>query len=817
MALVTILDRSVARQVLVPSALGFVTYTFLLMMRGIFALIEQILVRGLPLVDALSILAATVPHVVVLTIPMGFLFGVLIAIGRMSADNEIIALQAGGVPVRRLLRPVLLVGVTLTLINGYIFMEVIPGANRNLKGLRIKVFTASKHIGRIEPKVFHEEFPNLLVYVDDVDLETGAWTKVLAYDSSSPGEERLTLAQRGRVVTAPRDKAATTEVLADGRGGASREDDTEPWLLLENAVTHHFFRVKPDTYRVNNSQILLFRPHPSGQGIVRYDLAMRERDTGDLVRLLRGDDLPQTTSVTGEEREQQLRLAGIELHRRLAVPAASTVFALLALPLGVGSRSGGRGRGFVLSIAVVLVYYVMSNNGELLALEGKIPIWLGIWLPNLSLTLLSLFLLQRMGRWLGERQSGEGFVGFTLRQWYQSRKTKTVDRAAPGHPRPITGSIPAALQRRRYSFGFPTLLDRYITRRLLSPLLFVLLSTAMLYVVIDLTDHIDEMAENHAPLDVILSYYWNLIPQVFLDVIPFGLLISVLVVLTLLERQQELTALKGAGVSLYRLVLPILLLATVGAASMWVLGESVVPVANRELDRLRDRINGRDTTRSYRLTDRQWMLSRDDSSFYNFLRYDADEQTLIRFTMYGIDEELRLRFRLFAHRARYRNGAWIADGGWFRQFFPDGTDKFQRISSPMELGVPEGPEYFGQEYSSPSEMSARELAEYIAELKDSGYLPHRLVVRWHQKIAYPLSALVMVCLALPYGLGRGGRRVSTLQGVAVALGLGIGYFLLVAVFGKLGETAILPPEVGAWAPVVFAVLFAVNRMTTLRT
>jgi lipopolysaccharide export LptBFGC system permease protein LptF len=91
------------------------------------------------------------------------------------------------------------------------------------------------------------------------------------------------------------------------------------------------------------------------------------------------------------------------------------------------------------------------------------------------------------------------------------------------------------------------------------------------------------------------------------------------------------------------------------------------------------------------------------------------------------------------------------------------------------------------------------------------------VVRWHQKFTYPLSAFVMVLLSLPYGLSRGGRRVSTMQGVAVALTLGIAYFMLVALFGKLGEVEILPPILGAWSPVLLATLFAVNRMTTIRT
>jgi lipopolysaccharide export LptBFGC system permease protein LptF len=82
------------------------TYTFLLMMRGLFGLIEQIFVRGLPVRDALSVVLVTVPHVVVLTIPMGYLFGVLLAVGRLSVDSEIVALQAAGISARRLVRPV---------------------------------------------------------------------------------------------------------------------------------------------------------------------------------------------------------------------------------------------------------------------------------------------------------------------------------------------------------------------------------------------------------------------------------------------------------------------------------------------------------------------------------------------------------------------------------------------------------------------------------------------------------------------------------------------------------------------------------------
>jgi LPS export ABC transporter permease LptG len=752
----------------------------------------------------------------VLTIPMGFLFGVLLAVGRMNADNEIIAMQAGGIAALRLLRPIVAVGVVMSGVCGYLFLVTIPQANRELRELRTRLFTSAKNIGRIEPRVFYDDFPNLLLYVQQVDHATGTWLNVLAFDSSSPGQERLTLARRGRVVAPSKigGGAGVGAAAESGYASVARdgESGSEPWILLEEAVTHQTVQAKPETYRVNDTQRQLFRPRVRQAGVIRYNLAMRERDTAELLRFMGGGQLEDARSSSEDERPQQLRLAGLELHRRFAIPAACTVFALLAVPLGIGSRSGGRGRGFVLSVAIVLVYYIMNNNGELLALEGKLPVWLGIWLPNLALTVLSVFLMRRMGRWLGERRRGDGAVARAVRSWRRWRRSRRTD-----NENTLTGSIPINLQRRRYGGGFPTLLDRHVTRRLMAPLALVVASTALLYVVVDLSDRIDDIGKNDAPLEVVVAYYWNLLPQVLVDVIPFALLIAVLIVLTVLERQQELTAMKAAGISLYRLMVPMLLVAVVGVGAMWMLSESIVPKANREKEQLLDRIKGRTTARSYRTPNRQWLVARDDATFYNFLRYDSEEQMLIRFTMYRVDDDMRLRFHLFAHRVRYVNGSWIADSGWYRRIGSDGIDEFQTIYSPMELGITEGPNYFGQEYRRPSEMSSAQLREYIDELVDSGYRPDQLMVRWHQKYAYPLSALMMVCLALPYGLNRGGRRISTMQGVALALGLGIGYFLMVAVFGKLGEAAVLPAMVGAWSPVVLTVLFSINRMSALRT
>ncbi|MEE4272161.1 MAG: LptF/LptG family permease, partial [Thermoanaerobaculales bacterium] len=417
------LDRFVIREVVGPAALGLLVYTFLLMMRPLFNLVEMVLVRGVGGGDAWKVLADTVPHILVLTIPMSFLFGVLIAVGRMNADNEIIAIQAAGIPSRRLLRPVLVMGIFLATLNGWLYLSVIPDANRDLREMRVSLFANAKNIGRIEPGVFYEEFPNLLLYVREVADRGGRWRGVLIFDSTDPVEQRLTLARHGGIITTPDSTISGAE--------GSEDQGVDRWILLEDVVNHQFNRREPEAYRYSESYQQVVRPDGGKRqrGVVRYHLDMRERRTSSLFGYLRTGAFDDPGDVRDDDELENLedailerRLATVELHRRFAIPAACIVFALLAVPLGVGSRSGGRGRGFIVSIGVILAYYIMSNNGELLAVEGRIPAWLGVWFANLALAVTAIFLISRMGRWLGERQRPEGPIARWLRRQKARRR-----------------------------------------------------------------------------------------------------------------------------------------------------------------------------------------------------------------------------------------------------------------------------------------------------------------------------------------------------------------------------------------------------------
>ncbi|RLE28151.1 MAG: hypothetical protein DRJ65_00670 [Acidobacteria bacterium] len=823
MRIVTRLDRHVTREVFVPSVLAFFVYTFLLLMNGLFTLMEQVVVFGVSAEDALRVLMIGIPNVVILTIPVSFLFGVLLAAGRMTSENELTALLAAGIPARRLYKPVLFTGILLAAGCLYLTFAVIPGTTLEMRNLRTRIFSSGSAVGRIQPKVFYDEMPQILLYVEDVDSTTGNWKNVLIHRVISPDEEQLVLARRGRIIKTSSTSENPPEVDLSGHSRAGPK--SESWIVLEDMVNHTFLRNHPEKLITSTVQTHAFRPEDESQGNSKttYRLTLRELNSQQLLEKMETGRDPENANAartrTPDELRLDKRMAAVEFNRRLAIPFASITFALLALPLGIGVRAGSRGRGFLFSILVVLVYYILNSYGEFLVIERGVPSWIGMWIPNIALSGAALFLSLRMGRWLGERQRPEGLISRLIRWTKAMLRARRMRRSESDGLNSLTGSIPIEIQRRVYGGGFPTLLDRYLIRRLMSPLLLVLLSTVSLYVIGDLTNHMDEIARNGAPAHVVLAYYWNIIPRALFDVLPFGVLISVITLLTVLERQQELTALKAAGLSVFRVTVPLLLVASAAVGAMWILGEQIVPKADAKSSNLLNEIKGRVTTFRGSAAHRNWLIARDGRTFYRFLRYDLGQKRLIRFSMFRVDAQMRLLYSLVAHRVHYDNGAWIAEGGWFRNIDEHGNDDFKRITVPTEIGIIEGPSYFGQENERPNELSQAELRQYIRELEDSGYKPSALVVRWHQKFSTPLAVIVLVLIAIPFSLGSGGgTRSTTMQGVAIAVALGIGYFiLLVPLFGKLGEAEFLPPILGAWVPVVLGLLFAVNRMTNIRT
>ncbi|MGB6364948.1 MAG: LptF/LptG family permease, partial [Thermoanaerobaculia bacterium] len=363
--------RYVMAEVLGPFVLGFLLYTFLLLIQFLFASAEMIIRRGVPAVQVGKLLGLTLPNIVVLTIPMSFLFAILVAVGRLASDSELTALRASGVSLFSLYRPIFVFSLLLTAINTYLMVDTLPKGNTALQQLRIDIITQSVD-RQVEPRVFYEEWEGVMLYVFEVRPGESEWQGVFVAENLPSTENQVTVASRGEV----------------------RLDDAGERLVLhlEDAVVHKVDFRNPDKYTMSSvkslDRVLVDRFTTQQRSRARASKGLRELNLRELQERYRDPDT-----------SPQLRnLARVEIHKKFSIPAACIVFGLVALPLGFMGGRGSRTSGFALSVAIVLVYYIFLNNGEEAARIGKMAPWLAMWLPNFVLALVGLFMLARRNR-----------------------------------------------------------------------------------------------------------------------------------------------------------------------------------------------------------------------------------------------------------------------------------------------------------------------------------------------------------------------------------------------------------------------------------
>ncbi|HSL81853.1 MAG TPA: LPS export ABC transporter permease LptF, partial [Thermoanaerobaculia bacterium] len=483
-----ILDRYLMREIAGPLGLGFLVYTFILLLDALFDAAEMIIRRGLPVATVGKLLLLSLPNIVVLTIPMALLFGVLIAIGRLSSDSELVALRSTGVSLLSLYRPILLVSALLTVGNTVLMVLVLPWGNHQLQLERLNILTRSIS-SQVQPRVFWDEWENQMLYVFEAP-PGGAWEGVfLAESIPTTQSNRLTVAERGRVRI---------------------DDDGERVVLeLEGAYVHDMDLSQPDRYHVSHHQRM--------EVLVEDQFSTEQRARVTAAKSVRELTLPELASWVGDRSlsAENRRLAWVEIHKKFSIPFACLVFGIFALPLGFNNRRGSKASGFALSILVIVGYWILLDSGEKWAQAGGIPPWLAMWAPNLLFAGLGLFLLARrnrdksllltkVDRWIRrDLWARIRFLARRRKQLQEERRERRRTRSEAGRG----GKPQVVIRLPRLQVLFPNIVDRYVLRVWGGIFLLAVVSGVSIYIVADFTNHADEIFQNHVPRDVVLAYY----------------------------------------------------------------------------------------------------------------------------------------------------------------------------------------------------------------------------------------------------------------------------------------------------------------------
>jgi LPS export ABC transporter permease LptG/LPS export ABC transporter permease LptF len=802
------LDRYVLREILGPLGLGFLVYTFILLLQFLFTSAEMIIRRGLPAPIVGQLVLYSLPNIVVLTIPMALLLGVLVGIGRLASDSELVALRSTGMSIYRLLRPVLLLSAILTLINGLLMIYLLPQGNRAVSRLYLDILTRTV-AQQVEPRVFYNEWQGKVLYIFEASARNEDWKGVFLADAVPSERQEVIIARRGKLLV---------------------EDAGERVVLqLADAIKHSFDFHSPKRYETSRHEtlriVLRDRFLSSERARMATRRGPRELTLGELRTLSRD------ISATPEQR----RIARVGIHKMFAIPAACLVMGLLSLPLGFTNRHGGRSSGFAISIGVIVAYYVLLSQGEDAARLGKLSPGLAIWLPDLLLLAIGVVLLVARNRDRGllprrlQHLLGAQWAAFKRRRssaaatggasGAESRRRQVVrgPQAAAGDAAGLVWRARRAgrvhlpkrhvvLRLPRLRLRFPNILDRYVLRRLAGILALVWISAIAISSIADLTGSIDDILKNQPPASVVLQYYKYQSLQTAYDIAPIAVLIATLITFSLLSRTSEVIALRALGISLHRIALPAIAGASLVAMLCVYLQLQVLPASNQKVAEANNIIKGRTQPKSVRRADQQWLLGQ-GRFIYNYLNFDPKTASLQRLQVFDFDEKHQLVARLLAANAQFTPQGWAVSDGWARTFDGINERSFRAITTPVAVDLEEKPDYFEAEVRRPREMGFTELRAYVREVRDSGQAVPALEVALQDRVSFPFASLVMSLVALPFAFRL--ERKGALYGLGLAIVLGIFFLAVFAFFRTLGQVGTFPAAVAAWSPnVLFALLSA---------
>src|SRR5512144_2051975 len=196
-----LLDIYIAREMLAPTAIGLLVFTFVLLIDQIPRLLAVLVSRSADLGTILRVFLNLLPSILAVTIPMAFLLGVLLAFGRMASDSEIVALRAVGVSPMRLLAPVMMLAGVMTAVTFYVNAVALPAANQAHRELVFSL-VVSKARTDVKPRTFTDDLlpGRMMLYVQDIEPDTGLWKNLLIHDTGDAREPKLILARTGELV-----------------------------------------------------------------------------------------------------------------------------------------------------------------------------------------------------------------------------------------------------------------------------------------------------------------------------------------------------------------------------------------------------------------------------------------------------------------------------------------------------------------------------------------------------------------------------------------------------------------------------------------
>jgi LPS export ABC transporter permease LptG len=734
-----------------------------------------------------KLLLSIIPIIAVITLPISLLLGTVIACSRSSSDNELTAWQSLGIGQAALASPFLAIGLTGTIITCYLSAYVAPAALRTQKSLIAQIMLQEANT-RIKPHTFITSFPNLLLYVQNVDPQTRDWLGVFLLQNDSSGASLLLTAERGQFRI---ESGGSLALEAQLFNGVSMKYGGQPALTANAQGGQAASTANAQGAPTTSQSTALFAKYsvklvddPNNDNGVSKDAHVNE---------LKQMSLGEISKFAAEAKtDNERRQALAETHKRFAFPFACLTLTAMTFILAVqGRRFSTRPRTVIAVLFMALGFYLLLVMGQNLSISGAVPIWLGVWFSNLIYGALIL------------RSLSSGKPPWSGLSFFVKAPGGAVAGDDLGPSRLLVSKAQSVAP--RSSRGLRVVSLNLINFLLLSEIAkyFALAAAALVVTLIIFTlfDLIPSIIKTGTSLPYAASYLAYLAPQFFYASAPIALLVSLLMSFNVLSRSNQLVIIASAGQNRMRTINAILVAAGALSLSLWALSNYVMPHTNREQDERYNRIKGRQVEQTTIAFGRKWVFDKNDT-VYSYQRLDPDN-SLINTSIYRLDGDRGViqSATHFNRAAKIGESTWKADSGWKETINPDSTiDRKSIQSQPEVIEISEGIGLFKRTTNESSKMSIADLQEHIAQLKGLGVSTLELQIDLTKRIAFPLSCLVLAIMAVPFITAKQARRSGPLVSISLSVSIGLVFMLLTTLFEAVGRQNNLPVGMAVWGP-----------------
>ncbi|OEU61648.1 MAG: LPS export ABC transporter permease LptF [Desulfobacterales bacterium S5133MH16] len=361
----SILHRYILKELFQFFLISLIAFTFIMVVTQISILADLTINKGVAPSAIGLLIFYTLPYSFVFTLPISTLLAVLLTFLRLSHDNEMTAIKASGISLYQILPPVFVLSVFAYLCASYMAIYATPKGTRAFNELVYSVARERAYIG-IKPRYFNDEFKDIVLYANEVDVSGKYLEDIFISDKRDPRLSHTIVAKKGVILSDP-DRKRLALKLTDG---SIHYDSQE----MTSSDTIWF-----STYELSLDLRQFERKQKKG-GIGRGEMSVSQ-----LIAELR----------SSKSKDVRYNLYLMELHRKFAIPLSCIILGMIAVPLGIQTRISGSSGGVSLGLGVFLLYYILVATGRSFGESGVYPPALGMWIPNIVIGALTIFMLQK--------------------------------------------------------------------------------------------------------------------------------------------------------------------------------------------------------------------------------------------------------------------------------------------------------------------------------------------------------------------------------------------------------------------------------------